>query len=244
MKSELINWLRVNGLWLLGVVVSLDAAFLFGYLAISDFPFLHFADFALISSISSQAMLFMSFAAPAILFQVRLNLIEGMIPINQIFRIRWPYNFLFLFSFFLWILLLFVPDLRPGLIGFIAALALIVGLYHPTETHSIGSINIRRIARLLRVSPRRTWRLAMKPYYGLMFRNCAWLFGMILFVWIGFLRFSYVSNDNIQILEIDGRSVETAIVGRNSIGLIGRNDRGDYAVYPLEGISSISLPKQ
>ncbi|MEO9517287.1 MAG: hypothetical protein ABJG55_16340 [Paracoccaceae bacterium] len=171
-------------------------------------------------------------------------LIEGMIPPSAlakvgVHRLGWA-----VFPMFLMALIFFVRDLRPGLIGFLIAIGLVFSLYHPTKTSSVGATDFRKFGRLLRVSPKRVWRLAMKPYLALMLQNCAWLFAMILSVWIGFLRFDHVANDNIQLLEIDDRTVQAAVVGRNSIGLIGRNEQGDYFIYPLEAISSIALPKQ
>ena len=227
MKFELVEWFRANFLLLLTLVVSLDAAFLFGYLILSDFPFLQFADFVLLSSVSSQAVLFMFFAFPAFLFSVRLNLVEGTIPLGRLARISQPHLGLLMSLYFLAALGIFVGDLRPGLLVFVSALAVVVVLYHPKETSSVGATDYRKFGRLLRTNPKRVWLLAIKPYYLLMFRNCAWLFAMILFVWVGFLRFSSVSDNNIQLLKIEGTTVETAVVGKNSVGLIVRNDEGE-----------------
>lgn len=243
-KFELAEWLRANGLLLLGIVVSLDTAFLFGYLVLSDIPFLQFVDLVLVSSISSQAVLFMFFAIPALLFNVRLNLVEGMIPLGRLAELGRPYLVQVILLYLLSILVIFVGDLRPGLPYFLSALAVVFFLYHPTETRSIGSTNYHKYGRLLRNSPKRVWRLAIRPYFVAMLRNTAWLLGMIIFAWVGFLRFSFVSGNNVQLLEINGNTVETAVVGRNSVGLIVRSDEGEYAIFPLQSISSISLPKQ
>jgi len=244
MRSEQLDWFRDNWFVLLGLILSFETAFFFGYLVLSDFPFRQFADFTLISWITSQTMLFILFLVPGLLFNFRLNLVEGMIPLRRLVEPERSGLLLFYFMVFFLVLLIFVRDLRPGLVGFVAANALVFWLYHPSENYSVGSTKYRKVLWLLRSSPKRTWRLAIRPYWVLMFRNCAWLFGMILFAWIGFLRFSYLANDNIQLLNVEGLKVETAVVGRNSIGLIVRNSGGDYSVYPLGSISSITLPEQ
>lgn len=141
MRSELLDWLRANGFVLLSLVLSFETAFLFGYLVLSDFPFLQFADFTLVSWVTSQTILFMLFIFTGLLFNIRLNLIEGQIPLGRLVEQGRSGLLLLYILAFLLILLIFVGDLRPGSIGFLAANAVVISLYHPTETSSVGSTN-------------------------------------------------------------------------------------------------------
>ncbi|MEL6785359.1 MAG: hypothetical protein AAFO61_13110 [Pseudomonadota bacterium] len=164
MNNDTLRWIRRNWFLLVGLFLSFETAFLFGYLVLSDFPFWQFSDFTLMSWIMSQTMLFIVFAIPSCIFYLRLNLVEGMVPMRAILKASGLGFFIFCVSVFSVFILYFVRDLRPGLVGFISAIILVFFLYHPNETNSINSTNYRKLLRLLRSNPVRTWQMAIRPY--------------------------------------------------------------------------------